>query len=302
MSGFPFVDAHIHFWDLSRLRYPWLNGPFEDDGPNGSTEAIAHDYGVDAYLADLSGYEVAGAVHVDAGADPVQALDETVWLDQLARDGGLPTGIVAFAALDQPDVEALLAAHAGHKRLRGIRHILNWHPDSRRTYMSRNLVEDDAWWRGFALLRRFDLSFDLQCYPAQMVDIASKLRRHPDTPVIVNHLGMPVLTDPEWLTVWRQGLRALAEQPQVSLKLSGLGFISRNWRYELVAPLLRQALELFGPGRCMVASDAPTDKLFAPISMCLGALARFAADLSESEQRDLWGRNANRIYRLGLPI
>ena len=302
MSGFPFVDAHVHFWELARIRYPWLTGPFDDDGPNGSTEAIACDYGVDDYLADLTGYDVAGAVHVDAGADPAQALEETAWLEQRAGDAGLPTGIVAFAGLDQPAVEALLAAHAHHRRLRGIRHILNWHPDSRRTYTSRNLVEDDAWWRGFALLRRFDLSFDLQCYPMQMPDVASRLRRHPDTPVIVNHLGMPVLSDPEWRTVWRLGLRALAEQPQVSLKLSGLGFIRRNWTYDLVAPLLHEALELFGPRRCMIASDAPTDKLFAPIYLCLGALARFAGDLSEDEQRDLWGRNANRIYRLGLSI
>ena len=48
----PFVDAHVHLWDLDHIRYPWLMPPFADDGPNGSVEAIAATYLLDDYLAD----------------------------------------------------------------------------------------------------------------------------------------------------------------------------------------------------------------------------------------------------------
>ena len=75
-----FVDAHVHLWQLDRLRYPWLTPPFSDDGPNGSVEAIATDYGLDDYLADAAGYPVEKLVHIDAGAHPDDALAETKWL------------------------------------------------------------------------------------------------------------------------------------------------------------------------------------------------------------------------------
>ena len=66
-------------------------------------------------------------VHVDAGAAADSALRETQWLDGLAQIEGLPTGIVAFAALNDPDVDALLADPASAlSRLVGVnssRHI-----------------------------------------------------------------------------------------------------------------------------------------------------------------------------------
>jgi predicted TIM-barrel fold metal-dependent hydrolase len=52
----------------------------------------------------------------------------------------------------------------------------------------------------------------------------------------------------------------------------------------------------------MFASDSPTDKLFAPFDAYLEAYHTLVADFSDDERRDLFGRNANRIYRLGLDI
>jgi predicted TIM-barrel fold metal-dependent hydrolase len=75
----------------------------------------------------------------------------------------------------------------------------------------------------------------------------------------------------------------------VSIKLSGLGFIRRDWDQALVA-LLAQVVDLFGTQRCMIASDTPTDKLFAPLALS-GHLSQLSGAFSEDEQRDLWGRN-----------
>ena len=92
----PFVDAHIHLGHLNHVRYEWLSAPFSEDGPNGSVEAIAHDYGVAHYRADLARWNVVGAVHVDAGAAAESALRETQWLDGLVEAQDLPTGLVAL--------------------------------------------------------------------------------------------------------------------------------------------------------------------------------------------------------------
>lgn len=302
MDAIPFVDAHVHLWDLAHIRYPWLLPPFDDADPNGSTEAIAKNYLIDDYLADAGRWNVVGCVHIDAGAVPDQALDETRWLEGLAAAQGMPNGIVAFAALQDDGIDAVLEAHAAHPHVRGIRQIVNWHVNPMRTYNPSDVTLDDDWWRGFGRLGRHGLSFDLQCYAPQMAGLAPLIQRHPDVPVIINHLGMPIPSEREGLARWRHGIRALAACPNVSIKISGLGFIDRNWTLDAVAPLLREAIDVFGTARAMFASDSPTDKLFAPLDRYLETYHAFAAGFSEEERRDLFGRNANRIYRLGLDL
>ncbi|MEH3122155.1 MAG: amidohydrolase family protein [Sphingomonas phyllosphaerae] len=296
----PFVDAHIHLWDLDRLRYPWLTPPFADDGPNGSVAAIARTFTVADYRAQAAPWNMVGAVHIDAGADPAQALDETRWLETIAAADGLPSAIVAFAPLQDPQVERLLEAQAAHPRVRGIRQIVNWHPDARRSYQPHDLTQSPAWQAGFAQLARHRLSFDLQCYPAQMDGLATLIARHADVTVVLNHLGMPVLSDPDGLGQWRAGLRLLAALPNVAIKLSGLGFVDRHWTDTQVRPLLAEAIDLFGAARCLIASDTPTDTLFAPFDRCLNVLADATASFSLDERRAMWGGNADRLYRLGL--
>jgi predicted TIM-barrel fold metal-dependent hydrolase len=299
MRDIPFVDAHLHLWDLDHIHYAWLSPPFGDDGPNGSTEAIASTYLLDHYLEDAKGWNIAGAVHVDAGADADMALRETEWLSAMAEGRGLPSGIVAFAALDDPDVEALLEAHAAHPRVRGIRHIVNWHADPKRTYTARDMTGDPAWQRGFALLGKYGLSFDLQAYAGQFDTLAKLFARHPETQVVIDHLGSPV---PEERALWKAEIAKLAALPNVAVKISGVGFIHRPWRIDQVRPYVFDAIDMFGAERCLAASDFPTDKLFGSFDATLSAYAEIIADLSADERRAIWGQNANRIYRLGLEI
>jgi predicted TIM-barrel fold metal-dependent hydrolase len=301
-TDIPFIDAHIHLWDLSHIRYAWLTAPFADDGPNGSVEPIARDYGVDAYLADIEGWNVVGTVHIDAGADPDQAVDESIWLEGIAAERGLPTGIVAYAPLDDASVEPILAAQAAHPHVRGIRQIVNWHGDGKRTYTSRDMTCDPQWQASYALLAKYGLSFDLQCYPGQMAGLAPLLERHPDIPILINHMGMPVLTDPDGIEQWRVGMKALAAIPHAAVKISGAGFIDRNWTREGIEPFVLETIDLFGTERCLFASDAPTDKLFAPIGRYLDAYHAIVTAFSDAEKRAMFGGNANRLYRLGLTL
>lgn len=295
-----FVDAHVHLWQLNRLRYPWLTPPFAHGGPNGSVEAIATDYTLNDYFADAAGYPVEKIVHIDAGAHPNDALNETKWLQSLADTGGKPNAIVAFGALNSPDIEPLLAGHAEHANVRGIRHILNWHADPKRTYTPSNLLDDDAFAYGYGLLAKYGLSFDLQIYPGQMRQAAALVAKHPDVPVILNHMGMPIL-DPHAdfdLTGWRNGLKALAALPHAAVKISGMGFIDRQWTMEAIRPLILQTIETFGPERCAFASDFPTDKLFNTYHGVLDAYDEITKDFSADERDSLFAGTAERLYRL----
>jgi len=296
----PFVDAHVHLWDLSHVRYPWLTPPFAEDGPNGSVEPIARDYGLDDYLADAGSWDVRGIIHVDAGADPADALKETDWLQATADARGMPNAIIAFAALDDPKVESLLAAHAERRSVRGIRHIVNWHPDPSRTYTPRDVTGDEAWAAGFALLGKYSLSFDLQAYPGQFPGLAPLIAKHPEVPVMINHAGMMV--GETGREEWRTGMRALAAIPHVSVKISGIGFAFRPWTIEQIRSYVLETIELFGTDRAMFASDFPTDKLFGGFDQHLDAYNAIVADFADEERRALFAGNANRLYRLGLTL
>ncbi|AJP70884.1 amidohydrolase family protein [Sphingomonas hengshuiensis] len=302
LSDLPFIDAHVHLWELGRLRYPWLTPPFASDGPNGSVEPIAHDYGLADYRAESAPWNVVGIVHVDAGADPAHALDETDWLQGIADAEGMPNAIIAFAALDDPEVETLLAQHARRRCVRGIRHIVNWHADPRRTYSARDVTGDAAWARGFAALGRHGLSFDLQAYPGQFPGLARLIARHPETPVIVNHGGMGVDPGAAGVAEWRDGMAALAALPNVSVKLSGMGFAFHPLDAAAIRDRVLATIDLFGTDRAMLAGNFPTDRLFGDFDTTLDFLADAIADFSEDERRALFARNANRIYRLGLPV
>jgi predicted TIM-barrel fold metal-dependent hydrolase len=302
LSAIPFVDAHVHLWNLDgAIRYPWLTPPFRE-GPAGVTQAIAVNYGLDEYLADAARWDVRGIVHVDAGAEPADALKETGWLQDLADARGMPNAIVAFAALNDPDIESRLAAHAAHPNVRGIRHIVGWHPDPMRSYAARDVVGDADWQAGFALLKKYNLSFDCQVYPSQFSAMAVLAARHPETSVILNHLGMPILADAGGEALWRDGLQKLAALPNTYIKVSGVGFIHRCWTEENIRGFLLTAIDLFGPRRCLVASDFPTDKLFDGFDAHLNAYHRLLSGFSDEEQRAMFGRNTVRVYRMGITL
>lgn len=289
----PFVDAHFHLWDHGVLRYPWLDAA--------ENAAIAPDYRIADYRAELSAWNLVGAVHVDAGADPSQGADETVWLNRVAQDDGLPSGIVARVELNHPAVEPQLAWHAGHPRVKGIRHLINWHPTdpSRRAY-DMDLTRDPNWRAGYALLGRYGLSYDFHGFPPQLAGLAEVAAQHPEVPVILNHLALPIMAD--GLEEWRAGLIAFAAMPHAAIKLSGAGFVGPCFDPAGFADIVAEVIDRFGTERVMVATNFPTDRLAADLDRTLGAYEALLTGFSEEERRDLWGRNANRIYRLGLNL
>ena len=293
------VDAHMHLWDLRRIRYPWLTPPLPV-GITGDITPIARDYLLDEYLRDAAdgGVRPVKIVHIEAGAEPADALAETRWLQQTADARGLPQAIVAHAELEKPGAATLLKQHAAHRNVRGIRQILNWHPDPARTYTPRNLLEDDAWHAGFARLARHGLSFDLQIYPAQMPAAARLAAHHPNTPLILNHTGMPLEKDAAGLALWRSGMRLLAAQPNVAVKISGLAMLDWHWSGESLRPFVLETLEIFGAARTMLASNFPVDRLFGTFGRYFEAYGQILGGASAAERADLFAGTADRIYRI----
>ena len=107
-------------------------------------------------------------------------------------------------------------------------------------------MDDPKWRRGYALLGRHGLSFDLQT-PWWHLDAAADLARDfAATQIVINHTALPADRSPEGLAGWRKGLETAAARPNVALKISGLGRPGLPWTMDSLgadyrpAPLLGQ--------------------------------------------------------------
>ena len=72
---------------------------------------------------------------------------------------------------------------------------------------------------------------------------------------------MPADRSVDGLAGWRAALVQLAEQPNVRLKISGLGVPGQRWSVQLGGGIVRDALAIFGTRRAMFASNFPVDSL-----------------------------------------
>jgi predicted TIM-barrel fold metal-dependent hydrolase len=296
MLDLDIVDAHHHLWDLS-MSYPWLQSAAGELSVHGDDSAIRRNYLVSDYLQDAGPLRLQASVHIDAAAgDPVA---EATWLQRVADQHGFPHGIVAGVHLDDPAAAEILETLSSLPNLRGIRHILNWHSDPGLSYTDRpDIITDPAWLSGFARLRGLGLSFDLQVYPSQLQQAARLAADHPDTLIVLNHAGMPIDRDADQLKLWRDGLRALAAQPNTAAKISGIGMTDHQWTVESIRPIVLETIEAFGAERSMLASNFPVDSLYSSFEELYAAFDAITADFSITERRLLFADTARRVYRL----
>jgi predicted TIM-barrel fold metal-dependent hydrolase len=295
------IDAHHHLWDLERHDYPWLRP--ETQHPAGDLTPICQSYRLDDFLFDAAGLGLVKSVHLQAEVGRYDTVAETAWLQAVADAPdslGFPHGIVAFADLADPDVEATLERHCRYANMRGIRYILN-HEAGEPLYCATergDWLRDRQWREGFALLGKHGLSFDLQIFWQQMADALDLARAFPDTQIILNHTGMPRKRDPDYVEAWRNGMRTLAAAPNVAAKISGLAMFHHDWTTDLIRPFVLDTIEIFGAERCMFASNFPVDRLHADYRAIWRAFDQITADFSEPERRALFHDNAARFYRL----
>jgi predicted TIM-barrel fold metal-dependent hydrolase len=289
------IDAHHHFWNLAGS-YPWLEGEGDPDRFTGDDTAIRHNYLPADFRRDFLEVKLVGSVHIDAGAGDAAA--EAKWLQNLHEHQGLPSAIVAGADLLSPTAPDYLEFLSGLSAVRGVRHILNWHSDPNFTYTSRNdIITDETWLKNYALLSRYGLSFDLQVYPDQLLEGATLAARHPETPVILNHTGMP-LGGTDGFATWRRGIRALAGEPNTSIKISGLGMTDHNWTIDSIRPYVLESIEAFGPDRAMFGSNFPVDSLYSTVTELYAAFDDLTADLPRAQREALFAGTAAEIYRI----
>jgi predicted TIM-barrel fold metal-dependent hydrolase len=301
-GGEAIVDSHHHLWDTVNNPAPGLEPapPEAPVGAMGDLSGLPRPWLIDDYLARARALGIAKSVHVEAlwGGDPV---DEVRWVQAIADEHGFPHGIVGRIDFQAADVGDTLDRESEAPNLRGVRHCVNWDDadPGRRFCEQPALMLDPSWRRGFSQLARRGLCFDLFCNSTQLLPEAVDLARSfPDTQIVLEHVGTPFDRGEAGLAAWKQGIAAIAGEPNVVVKLSGMGMSDHHWTVDSIRPFISESIELFGADRCMFATNTPADLLYSPFEAIVEAFLEIISGCSASERAAMLSETATRVYRL----
>ncbi len=287
-------------------------------------------------LADLgSGHNVIATVFEEchsmyraSGPEAEKSLGETEFVTGIAAMGASGTfgpsrvcarmvGNVDLTTGDR--ARGLLERHliASGGRFAGVRHSTAWDGSDRihKVVPTPGLLADRKFRAGFAGLAALGLVFDAWVYHPQLGEVAGLADAFPHTPIVLNHVGSPILGGPygadraRVFDDWKAGMADLAKRPNVTVKLGalpirlpGAGAVSREfppgseeiataWR-----PWMETSIALFGAGRCMFESNFPVQKRWSSYQVTWNAFKRIASGASEQEKAALFAGTAAGVY------
>ena len=318
----PICDPHHHFWDLRSARIPYQR-------------YLLHELASDVN----SGHNVKTTVFIEArsmyradGPEEMKPVGEIEFVQGLAAASASgaygPTraaaAIVGHANLLLGDkVEAVLEGlqTASPNRFRGIRHSVTWdsHPDVELTaaHLMEGQLADDGFRAGSRVLARMGMSLEGWLFFPQLQELADFAKAVPDLTIILNHIGGLLRVGPyanrddEVMTTWRKGIAAVAECPNVYVKLGGIGMPRTGFDWfarekpigseELasdMAPLMDYCIGQFSPERSMFESNFPVDKVSYSYNVMYNAFKRLSSGYSPTERAAMFHDTATKAYRI----
>lgn len=295
------LDAHHHFWDLEAAHYPWLDDVVDPHFFLGDYAPLrVHRRLPEDFRRATAGLNVVATVHCEAERSRDDQVGETRWLHGLHETTGWPSAIVGHVWFDDPECGRLLAEHrAASPLLRGIRSkpVTSSSPGTMRRGDPRSM-QDPRWLRGFELLERHGLSWDLRVPYWHLPEAAEVARSFPDTPIVLNHTGFPWDRSAQGLDQWRDAMHVIAAQPNVWLKVSELGLKDAPWTVASNRSVVRDAISIFGIQRCMFASNWPVCELRVSYGDLIHSLCEILSDLDDEDRDLFFYQNASKFYRI----
>lgn len=314
----PVLDPHHHLWDRAGNRYM-----------------------LEELVADTASHNVRQTVFIECssmfrkgGAEAFRPVGETEFVQGIAAqsasgaygDTRACAAIVGTADLCLGDgivpvLEAQIAASPN--RFRGIRHRAAWperQPPPRGQGASReHLLLDPEFRRGFTFLRQYALTFEAWLFHPNIPDVAELAKAFPDTIIILNHLGGPIIeglfpgSRDEIFAQWKKDIATVAACPNVVMKLGGIQMAINGFGWhdrptpptsdELIAtngPWYEHAIDQFGPNRCMFESNFPVDRVSCSYTVLWNQFKKLSKGFRADERTKLLHDTAARVYRLPL--
>lgn len=271
------LDCHVHLWDPRRLSYTWL-----EEAPELNQPFTAEEFA-------LVRPEPVEVIFMEAGRDEGQAADEIEWVRRQAQQHTWIRGAIAHLPLERPaEARELIGRYAADPFVVGVRrNIQDEEP---------GFTEDPYLREGIRLLGEAGLPFDACVRYHQLPELARLAAACPHTTIVLDHLGKP---KGDARGAWSQGLREVAKQPNVVCKLSGLSTeLDPDTPPAFALSLLHEALDTFGPDRCLFGSDWPVMRLATDYRTWLDLVQEALTPNPWTTKDAVLRGNAERVYRI----
>ena len=237
---------------------------------------------------------------------PVIDTHHHIWLrmwagsmQAVADRHGFPQGIVSNIDLADPDVEAALKAQKQFPNVRGVRQMLYWDTDPVRQGAPRaDFCNSTDFRRGFALLEKHGLHFELQVYAGQVNHAVELIKAFPGVKMTLVHAGMLMARTQAAIDQWRAALTMMAAFSNLHVKISGLGMYSSGITLLQARQVIRDVIQIFGAERTIYDSNFPLEKLHASYADFFGTYRTVWSEYPEIDQRKILHDNAAIFYRI----
>ncbi len=275
------IDAHCHFWNPARGDYGWLQ-----DGP-ASLDPLRRVF-APADLAALNGGLPVVAVQA------ADSLAETIYLLDLAARSPQIKAVVGWVDLSHARAASQISTLAPNPKLKGLRPMLQ-------DIAASDWISTDARPDAIAEMVVHGLRFDALVQTRHLAPLTQFAARWPDLPIVIDHCAKPAMGG-DLADDWRAGMTALAAQPHVMCKLSGLLTelpAGHPNPLDALRPVVDFVLNAFGPDRVMWGSDWPVLTLAASYDAWASVTDTLLAGLSIDARAAIMGQTAARFYGLG---
>jgi predicted TIM-barrel fold metal-dependent hydrolase len=235
--GDRYIDAHSHVWSGDTVRWPRVPIPNTNDG-------TPMEFSAEELLAHGQPSGVTRVVLIQRG---FYLYDNRNMLDFMARYPGKFSGVARVDHTRPGPVEEM--ERLAGLGVRGFRILPNGEPAT--------WLDSPAMGAMWACAGRRRLAMCPLVEPDAIPSIDRMARRHPDTPVVIDHLCR-IGFDGQFHEADLKALCGLARQRQIKVKVSAFHALGRKQPpYLDLAPLIRRVFEAFGPQRLMWGTDSP---------------------------------------------
>jgi predicted TIM-barrel fold metal-dependent hydrolase len=313
----PIIDTHMHLWHHA-TGYRYFVEEYARDAAG-----CGHRVEASIYIECRSMYRAHGPEHLQSvGETEFAAGMAAIAASEKYTTTRVAAGIVANADPGRgAELDEALDAHvlAANGRLRGIRRGAKWDADSAVKGAvgadRAGLYLEPAFQRGVRRIAARRLLFETSIFHPQIPDVTQLARAAPEASIVLIHAGSPVGhgcyagRGDEVHAHWLGSMTELAACPNVTVKLGGILMSLANFDFgtaprpptseelaQLWRPYTEPLLELFGAGRCMVASNFPVDKAGFGYGTVWNMFKRITSGCSQDDKRAIFSGTARRIY------
>jgi predicted TIM-barrel fold metal-dependent hydrolase len=204
---------------------------------------------------------------------------------------GLPAAIVGHVDLTLESARKVIDEHLQYANFRGVR---DFAVEGALTSGGSNKDLNSA----LNYLAENNLVLDLDCQWPNMNLAAELARKHPSLKIVIEHIGIPISTSDSYFVDWKMGMQALANEPNIFCKISGVGMLDPKFTESSIRPWIEHCISIFGPERCMIGYNWPLDRLFSSYDAVFNIYRKIIAQYSAEEQVAIASATANSFYRI----